>query len=493
MYSIVALFLGLLYPLAFAPFYWWPIAVLSLTGLAVLWLSPRADCPVRHGFCFGLGSFGAGIYWVYISLYTYGGAPLPFAILANILLVLYLSLYPALTGWLLRRLSTAGSCYRVFLIPLFWMLGELARAYILTGFPWLSAGYSQLFGPLHGLAPLGGQWLSGLVLIIFCALMAWAAVERSVYPAITAIFLAALCMASCQLRFTSAFGDPISAALVQGNASQYTKFDPQVMGADLTRYIKLSKERSETVIIWPETAIAFWQRQVQNDILEPLDSQFLAKNQTFVSGIPSGDINGAYYNSVITLGAGSGEYSKDHLLPFGEYIPFKSFLNIFKDYVDIPLSDFARGGKNQKPILTNGTPAAVNICFESAFGRDIRRGVNRGAQYIINVSNDGWFGNSIAAEQHLQMSQMRSLEMGRETARATNNGITAFIDSTGHVTARLPRFTAAVLSGGIQPRIGLTPYARYGNRIIAYLLALYAMIAALVFPFRNRNARHLSS
>lgn len=492
MLSLFSFLFGALFTLAFAPFNLWWLSFISLIGLSFIWIFADDNRTVRRGFYFGLGNFSTGVYWVYISLHTYGNAPLFFAVFANIVLVIYLALYPALLAWVLRKLSDPKTCYRALLIPLLWISAELLRAYVLTGFPWLSVGYTQLFGVFRGLAPLGGMWMAGLVLMLVCSLCAYSLALRTAYGAIAAFLLTALCVGTNALHFTKPLGSPISVALVQGNAAQLTKFNPQVMTEDMQRYISLSEPRTEQVIIWPETAIAFMESSVREPVLTPLSQQLAQKGQTLVTGIPSGDMHGAYYNSVIALGNGNGHYSKDHLLPFGEFIPFKDVLKFFSTYVDIPLSDFARGGEKQKPLFTNGTAAGVNICFESAFGRVVRRTLPH-TRYLINVSNDSWFGDSIAAEQHLQMSQMRSLEFGRETARATNNGITAFINSKGQVTARLPRFTADVLSGMIQPRIGYTPYARYGNMLIAYTLLLYAIIATFIYPFRNRHARTLSS
>lgn len=492
MLSLLSFLFGCLFTLAFAPFNLWYISFISLIGLMYIWVSAEDNRTVRRGFFFGLGNFSTGVYWVYISLHTYGNAPLFFAILANIVLITYLSLYPALVGWLLRKFSEPATCYRALLIPLLWLVGELLRAYVLTGFPWLSVGYTQLFGIFRGLAPLGGMWMAGLVLVLVCSLCAYSLVLRTAYGLFAAILISILSISTKSLYFTKPFGPLITVALIQGNVSQYTKFEPQMMEADIMRYISLTKSRTEQVIIWPETAIAFMENTVREPILVPLSQNLLTKGQTLVTGIPSEDIQGNYYNSVIAIGNGSGQYSKDHLLPFGEFIPFKRLLKFFSTYVDIPMSDFARGGGKQPPLLTNGIASGVNICFESAFGRVVRRTLPH-TRYLINVSNDSWFGDSIAAEQHLQMSQMRSLEFGRETARATNNGITAFINSKGQVTARLPRFTTDVLSGMIQPRIGYTPYARYGNALIAYILLLYAIIAIFIYPFRNRHARTLSS
>lgn len=475
-HCLIAIVSGALLPLAFAPFNFWYAGLASLAVLAWLWLQSRR--PGLIGFCFGLGYFGCGLHWVYISMAAFGGAPLLFAVLANVVLVLVLALFPALTGLVLHMASRPGSWLRVLLIPLVWMLAEYVRSFVLGGFPWLSIGYSQLAAPLEGLAPLGGVFVIGLVLMLVAALAGKALHDRSLPPLVAAVLLLLICLPARQLSFTTPVGQPFSVALVQGNIAQITKFDAGLMHSHLGHYIDLSVRRSESVIIWPETAVAFMEEDVRESTLEPLDRLFKQRGQTLVTGIPAGDYAaGVYYNGVIALGKGQGRYYKHHLLPFGEYLPLRSVFAIFRDYVDIPMADFSRGDAQQAPLMTQQVPAGVSICFEAAFGRDIRRALPA-AQYLINVSNDGWFEDSIAADQHLQMNQMRALEMGREMARATNNGITVFLDDKGRIKKMLPRFVRGVLSGYIQPRVGLTPYAEYGDRIFLILLSLYAVLVA---------------
>ena len=494
MYALLASICGVLLTFAFAPFHYWWLGVIALAGLSLLWLQPKSNHPMRYGFLFGLGHFASGVYWVHISLHSYGGASWFFAILANVVLVFYLALYPLAVGAGLHFLrSRPASLYRALLIPLLWMAGEWLRSYMLTGFPWLSIGYTQLYGIFSGIVPIAGQFGAGLILMLISTLLAYAIIQLLLWPVIVVGFLIAVSITTQSLQFTSAIGNPFSVALVQGNTTPLEKFDRKRMKQDMEQYILTTSRREETVIIWPETAVAFLEEAVREAVLDPLDSLYYKKGQTIVLGIPTGSrAQRRYYNSVITLGRGSGRYSKEHLLPFGEFIPLHTLFDFFNDFVDLPMNDFSRGGSDQGPILTNGVPAGVSICFEGAFGRVVRHAMPQ-AQYLINVSNDAWFGDSLAADQHLQMDQMRTLELGREMARATNDGYTALIDSQGDIIAKLPRFRNAVLSGWIQPRIGITPYARYGNALFGCVLLLYAIIMALVYPLRNHHARALSS
>ncbi|MBV7435323.1 apolipoprotein N-acyltransferase [Cardiobacteriaceae bacterium TAE3-ERU3] len=465
--------------LAFAPFSQWYVAIIGMLALSWLWLRPETTRPGLTGFFFGLGYFGVGLHWVYISLYSFGGAALSFAIFANIILILFLALFPMVTGWLLGKISRSATLLRMLLIPFLWCLGELARAYILTGFPWLSLGYSQLGAPLDGLAPITGVFGISLAVAMIASLIAYAWITHQKAPILFALIILATVYISRTLHFTNPVGNRLSVALVQGNIAQTIKFNPAHMLEGLEKYVTLSANRHESVIIWPETAIPFLESDVTDSHIKELNTLFLSKNQTLVTGIPSGSWEEErFFNSVIALGRGEGRYDKHHLLPFGEFIPMRTFLNFFNDFVEIPFNDFSRGDAKQPPMITNGIRAGVSICFEAAFGRDIRHAMPE-AQYLINISNDSWFKDSIAADQHLQMAQMRSRELERETARATNDGITTIIDARGNLRKRLPRFEAAVLSGYIQPHIGTTPYARYGNTIFVVMMALYAMMLGL--------------
>lgn len=500
MLALFSLLSGALLPFAFAPYAQWYLAIVSLTLLAWLWLRPDCRRPGLIGYLFGLGYFGVGLHWVYISLYTFGGAALPFAVFANILLVLFLSLFPMLAGWCIGRFSRPASILRTLFIPLAWCLAELGRAYILSGFPWLSIGYSQLGTPLDGIAPVTGVFGISLIVTLIASLLAYSWISGHRLPLLMVALIFATTYISRSLHFTNPVGNRLSVALVQGNITQSNKFDPVHMLEGLEKYITLSANLNESVIIWPETAIPFLESDISDSHLKALNTLFTGKKQTLVTGIPSGNWDEAlFFNSVISLGNGNGRYDKHHLLPFGEYIPLRSVFDFFNKFVDIPFNDFMRGAAKQPAMITSGIRAGVSICFEAAFGRQIRQSLPE-AQYLINISNDSWFKDSIAADQHIQMAQMRARELEREMARATNDGITAIIDARGNIRQRLPRFEAKVLSGHIQLHTGMTPYARYGNTIFMVILALYAMMLGLIIltltphastvPSQHYRARH---
>ncbi|MDO4435797.1 MAG: apolipoprotein N-acyltransferase [Cardiobacteriaceae bacterium] len=485
--ACTAFFAGLLMTFAFAPWGLWIIGVLALATLSWLWLTPNRQRPVRDGFCFGLGYFGGGLHWVYISLYHYGNAPLAFALATNALLIALLALYPALVGWLLKHLTRPNTYLRTLAIPFFWLSLEWVRSYAFTGFPWLSIGYSQTQAPLSGLAPLGGVWLVGLALMLISALLGLSVARRSLAIATNAILLMLILSALQNLRFHRTIGEPLSVALVQANIPQTTKFDPRHMAKNFAKHLALSENRPEQIIIWPETAITYFEETIRDTLLADLHQDFLKRRQTLISGIPTGySERDEYYNAAIALGVGQGQYRKHHLLPFGEYLPQRAFFERFRNMVDIPLGDFSRGAARQEPLMGHGVPAGVSICFEAAFGRHIRQALPE-AKYLVNLSNDGWFKGSIAYDQHLQMNQMRALEVQRDIARATNTGLTAIISAEGKIVAQLPRDEEGVLSGYVKQRFGSTPYVRYGEKIFLGLLALWGFGLLLMFGYQKRH------
>lgn len=490
MYLLISLILGALLSFSFAPFEKAYLAFIALFGLSVLWIFDSKNRTTRTGFVFGLGYFGVGVNWVYISLQYYGGAPVPFAIGMNILLVLYLALYPALTGFLLRKYTQVATLNRALLIPLFWGVGELIRAYFLTGFPWISLGYSQTTTFIGALAPIGGVFFIGFVMCLIASLSAYALVQRKWLMLSFPALLLALCFAAQLLSFTTPTGKTLNIALVQGNIEQAVKFDAQQVEQHLSDYISLTTLRDEDVVIWPETAVTFLEQTIQETIIKPLDEIYKTKNQTVVIGLPS-QTGEDYYNMALALGNGGGRYAKNHLLPFGEYLPLRFIFGFFNQFVNMAMSDFARGGNHQPPLMTAGVPAGMSICFEAAFGREIRNALPQ-AQYLINTSNDAWFKDSFAADQHLQMNQMRAREMARPLVRAANDGYSAAIDLHGNIVKKLPRFERAILSTTLQPVTGTTPYARFGNAIILSLLLTYAIIVRFIVWMRNRHARAVS-
>jgi len=473
-----ALLAGLALPLAFAPFGLFPLAVISLAVLFALWEQGSARRGFVLGYLFGIGYFGLGASWVAVSMYRFGGMGVTLSLLSTLLFVLILAAYPAISGWLYRRhFSSLPAALRLLLVlPALWGLLEWSRGWVLTGFPWLALGYSQTDAPLAGVAPLlgvyGVSWL--VTLSAGLLVLAWRMPARRWLPLLSllAIWLAGAGLA--RLEWSTAVGGPLRASLIQGNVPQNLKWLPEQRQPTIDLYTRLSRQHwaDSDLVIWPETALPAYYHQAER-FLQGLAGEAARHGSNLILGLPVRPASApeTYYNSVVAMTDPPQVYNKHHLVPFGEYIPLKWLLGSLLDILRVPMADFSRGAASQPPLSVAGQKIAVSICYEDAFGEEVIRALPQ-ATVLLNVSNDAWFGDSLAPHQHLQMARMRSIETARPMFRATNNGISALIDHRGRVSARSPQFEVFVLSGSLQPRSGATPYVLGGNYpLLALLLA----------------------
>ena len=470
--GLASLALGAAGALCFAPVgLFWLAPILCLGFFLLL----RDTSSPRHafltGWLFGVGFFLVGVSWIYVSLSSFGGMPFWLAGLSTLAFCATLALYPALMAAAFQRWQPNGAIRQALLFGALWMLTDWLRGWLWTGFPWLALGYSQSMpSPLTGFAPLLGVYGLSLLLATLGALLA---VWRIGVPVLIAVVLAGLGLQ--HMTWTAPVGAPVSVALVQGNVPQDMKFRPEFFRETLLLYHQLVRQHPAQITVLPETAVpAFF------DSLPPIfiDSmKALAERQqgNILMGVPTGSIEGPYWNSAISLGtAPMQSYRKSHLVPFGEVIP--PGFNWFMSLVDMPLSSFSRGDPIQPPFAFSGQKLAANICYEDAFGEEIIRALPT-ATILVNLSNTAWFGDSLAQPQHLQIAQMRALETGRPMLRATNTGMTAVITPDGRISAALPPFTRSVLTADVQGFQGMTPYARCGNWLALGGMLLIGIIA----------------
>jgi len=469
---------GVMAVAGFAPVGFAALAVLSLTALALLWQRggrPREAFAI--GFAYGLGFFCAGVSWVYVSLHDFGMMPLPLAVIATLGFCAILAFFPAAAGFAWGRLFGASGRAAAPLIcgfPALWTLAEWCRGWVFTGFPWLGMGYAHTDTLLAGYAPVGGVHAVSLSAAVCAGLLAYLAVTHSNRRRLAAVAaIAAVLAAGAALRareWTRPEGAPVSVALAQGNIPQSMKFDPAIYQATLATYQRLMESantRSMEVaparlVVLPETAIPRFLDQVDPAWVDHLRDTAAAASSDVLAGAPLREPGNHYYNAVVSLGASPPQaYRKVHLVPFGEFIP--PAFGWVLDILHIPLADFDRGPTDQQPLALNGgLRVAVNICYEDAFGDEIIRQLPR-ANLLVNASNVAWFGDSLAPEQHAQISRMRAMETGRYMLRATNTGVTAIINEHGTMVARLPQFTEAVLRGTAQAFTGATPFVLIGD------------------------------
>ena len=472
-----ALLAGLSCVFGFAPFGIFAIPVLALAVLFVLW--QRADSPRAAawiGFSFGLGLFSAGIGWIYIAMYEYGGMPLLLALLAALLFAAFWALLPALAGYIQARLPAAHGLRVMLVMPAVWVLLEWFRGLLVTGFPWLVLGYAHSESPLAGYAPLLGVYGVSLAAAASAGLLvfAWQA-RRSKQGKLALVMLLMIWGTGALLRsiaWTQPRGEPFAVALVQGNIPQNLKFNEDALVGTLETYRRLVQQNEARLTILPETALPLLRHEVPTSLIEQLRDHARKNGGDILIGSFERD-NRGYYNSVFTLGASDEQhYRKQHLVPFGEFIPLRPLLGwLINGLLDIPMGDLARGDQQQAPLKVAGQQVAVNICFEDVFGEEIIRSLPQ-ATLLVNITNDAWYGNSPVAAQHNQIAQLRALETGRMMLRATNTGVTSIIGADGKVLQQLPQHQEAVLLGMAQGYDGTTPYVRWGNAAVLLLIAL---------------------
>lgn len=535
---LLALGCGALLPLALAPFDWWPLGILSIGGWFWLLDGRRPGFAAALGYAYGIGKFGLGVSWVYVSIRLYGNASLPLAGFLVALFVAGLALFPLLQAWIYRKIaSNRAGLLNAWLFAALWVAFEWLLSWFLTGFPWLYPGYGHLQTPLANLIPLGGVSLASLGVAMSGAFLATAAlsarksarkrpartgnalqteqggVKRPArkLPARTRLrtmaFLrsvklparklparacawAALTLAAAPWLAGAALsgvdwvrpGAARTVALVQGNVDQAQKWLPENRQPIVSLHLALTEPHwGRDLIVWPEAAITFYEHQAES-LLRQLDERGKREGSALVLGIasvqPAPDAGLLFHNSALALGEGRGRYAKRRLAPFGDYLPWESQLRGLIDFFDLPMSSFAPGPWQQPPLDAGAGQAALAICYEVAYGGLMRRSA-AAADLLLTISNDTWFGSSIGPLQHFQIARARALENGRWLLRSANSGVTAIVDHRGRVVAALPQFQRGALTGEFRTMQGRTPYSRHGDSWLI-LLCLGSLAGGLL-------------
>jgi len=472
MFSVVLAFLlGAVTVIGYAPYYMFPLPVVTLAGLFYLWSQARTPRGAAlTGFAFGLGLLLFGASWVYVSLHEFGAMPAPLATIATFLFCAIYALCPAAAGYASAWPRLAPAVRFGILAPAAWTLAEWMRGWLFTGFPWLATGYSQVpESPLAGYAPVLGIYGVTLAVALTAGLiviLGLRAMDKSegrsqktgrviLHPStfiLLAIWLGGWGLS--QIAWTTPVGAPFNASLLQGNVAQDLKWRAERVRPTLETYRLLAESAPGELIIMPETALPLFLEQVPPDYLSALTETARGRGGDILIGV-------------------------SHLVPFGEFIPLRPVLAWIVGVLAIPLQDFSRGAEDQRPLAVAGQRVAVNICYEDAFGEEIIRQLPE-ATVLANVSNVAWFGRSLAPRQHLQIAQARALETGRSMLRATNTGLTAVIGPRGNVLAAAPEFEIATVTYAVQGYGGATPYVRWGNyAVLAVCVALIAVVAWL--------------
>ena len=490
--NLLAMAAGAITTLALAPFDIWPLALLSLGMfyLGLRELTPRQA--LWRGWNYGFGTFAAGIFWIYVSIHTYGGASALLATLLMLAFIAAIAFFFALPAWLwarwIRREEAPLADALAF--AALWLGQEAFRGWFLTGFPWLYAGYSQLDGPLAGLAPVGGMWLISFSLALTAALLCnlkRLTARKSFLAAGVALLLAPwiVGLALKGHAWTSPAGPPLKVAAIQGNIEQSLKWDPEHLNAQLALYRDMTfSSKPVDLIVWPETAVPYLKESAQS-YLDMIGGFASDRQSALITGVPVREIvhdQKRYYNGITVVGEGDGTYLKQKLVPFGEYVPLQNLLRGLIAFFDLPMSDFARGPDDQPLLQAKGYQLAPYICYEVVYP-EFAASLAARSDLLLTISNDTWFGTSIGPLQHLQMAQMRALEAGRWMIRATNNGVTGLIDPFGKITVKIPQFERGVLYGEVVPMHHLTPYLQWRSWpliILCTLLLGWALLASRI-------------
>lgn len=533
---------GALLPLSMAPFHWWPLELISIAGLSFLICdSPTTKDHFKtlffRTFSYGIGVYALGASWIFVSIHEHGGASIALALFLITPFIIFLALLLATPFALLGKalkisenISPSKSllylCITTLLVfPSLWVIGEWFRGWAFSGFPWLYLGYAHTDTWLSGWATVAGvlgiSWI-----VAFCGALLGLCIRLGLFARLglpirlldlyvrptqetrfkeikirhkTIVLSGGLSLALLfwfggayfqAINWTTPTGKPLSIGLVQPALSLSIKWDPHQLPSIVERYrTDTEKLLRNDLVVWPESAIPRFYHEVTG-YLDTIISELNDTHTALITGIPtaenSADKNNgssnsffsSYYNSVVGLGQASGTYHKQHLVPFGEYVPFEKWLRGTIAFFDLPMSAFNAGPENQQPISTKGAIIGAAICYEIAYSELVRKSASS-ANLLLTLSNDTWFGKSIGPKQHFQIARMRAIENGKPLIRATNDGISALITADGKVKATIPPYKHDILEGTLVPRNGLTPFGQYGSLPILLVSFFCTLIALL--------------
>jgi apolipoprotein N-acyltransferase len=479
---IIAIVAGGFLPFAFSPYGYWWLAIASPAVLLWLWCKASNQQQMFFiGWCYGLGKYGVGTSWVFISMHRFGGTSVWLSLFFTAAFVAFLALFTGGQGLLLRFTSKKNSWHRYLLyFPATWVITEWVLEWIFTGFPWLYLGDSQTNSPLVGFAPIVGPLGVSFIVALcagLCVLILKPRANRW-FASLGLIGIFALGLLCYQIPWSTPTGKPLRVSLVQSNVPQMTQWQPGAIAGIVHRYVHLSAPywSKSDLIVWSENAIPLPENRARF-ILNSLKNKAKKTNTTLILGIPI-PTKMAYYNALVMLGKNQGRYLKRHLVPFGEYIPFDSWLRGAIRFFDLPMSDFVAGPSHQPLLNVDGHLIAPFICYEIAYSELVRQDLPR-AQLLLVISNDAWFGHSSAAWQQLQIAQMKSVSSARPTLTVTKNGVTAVINDKGQRMKTAPRFKPFVLNATVQPDKGSTPWDFWGHWPVLLLVFLLVFLGKI--------------
>ncbi|WP_231731567.1 apolipoprotein N-acyltransferase [Colwellia sp. TT2012] len=506
-------FSGFFLVFAYAPFsYWWLALILPSIILHQVSHAPPKLAAKKMAL-FALGWFSSGISWVHVSIDQFGGLPLIVSLLLMLALCSYLALFPALAGYL-TAIFSKNKQVNLWLLPSIWLFCEYLRSVVLTGFPWLSLGYSQIDSPLANFAPIIGE--VGITAIILLVNICWVKIynilsalfkdknqdtnthtssKDLIFPIVLVTSILVTSFALSLVSWTELTGKSAKVALIQGNIAQSIKWQPEQEWPTMLKYLDLTRVNYDAdLIVWPESAIPALEPAVQ-DYLSTVNRSAILNNSAIITGIINYNFESKeYYNALLVLGKKTTEdeqgyyynhsnrYYKSHLLPIGEFVPFQEWLRPLAPFFNLPMSSFTAGNYVQPNLVANNFHILPLNCFEIAFPLQVAANFTDKTELLLTVSNDAWFGDSHGPHQHFEIARMRALEFGRPLIRSTNNGVTGIVNHLGEITAIAPQFEEVVLRGQVEFVTGYTPYSQWPN-LILFLMVFMPLVLLKTFKF----------
>ncbi|WP_046002928.1 apolipoprotein N-acyltransferase [Pseudoalteromonas rubra] len=494
-FAWLALLSGASLTFSYAPFGLWPLTFVALAVACFVTDQPTTRHAAKYGFLFGFGWFAAGISWVHVSIAQFGGLPLPASLLLMGLLCAYLAIYPALAFALATRFSDKP-WQRIALLLSGFAIFEYLRGTLLTGFPWLSFGYSQTDAPLNMLAPWIGEFGLTLVCVLFGALLYYLLWQRRYQ-----LTMIALLPVLALILFTRLADNPVHyngeqtrTLLVQGNIQQSLRWEPEQFWPTMSKYQDMTRPlwQQADLVVWPEAAIPELE-DLAFDFLHNLDKAAAFNQSALITGIPDYQFDTRnVYNTLIVVGKQHADdeqghyrylhpnrYQKHQLLPIGEFVPFEKWLRPIAPLFNLAMSSFSRGEAQQPNLIANGLHILPAICYEIAFSELVRNNYTSESDILFTVSNDAWFGDSHGPHQHMQIARMRALELQRPLIRVTNNGISGIYDPLSQTQHTLPQFVEETMLLDVKLVSGNSWYSQHGNTWIWILLVLLTTLVML--------------
>lgn len=488
----IALFSGALITLSFAPFTLWPIALISLTAFSLLLKEQSLKAILWRCFAFGVGFYGAGIHWIYVSIHNFGGASPLFAGFLVFIFSCFMAAIFILPFYIFGRWFNRHSLGLIIALPACWLLGEWMRTWLLTGFPWLFLGYAHLDTPLAGWAPVTGVMGMSFIVVLTATVFAeWIWKIKAEPAKKISLLIASTCCAAFwiagiilkNITWAEADTTPIKIGMVQPNVDQSTKlsFNQDTTIAALNQLRDLSTDLwTNDWVIWPEAAIPT--SLTYHDalpFLEEMNTKAAEHDTALFTGVIYEDRDKKkYYNSIAGLGQGYGFYHKRRLVPFGEYVPLEDQLRGLIEFFNLPTSFIHLGPQDQHGLIAKGVRITPAICYEIVYP-DLIAQAAKETQVLLSVNNLGWFLDSIQSKQFMQMAQMRALETGRYLVYSTNNGPSAIIDNHGKILSHSDSFKAQTFNGVIYAVKDWTPFMLYGSGPLVIFATLLLLCISL--------------